>query len=80
MHANGDAASRATCTQFLSFLVYHLWCYDRFKCLHWSSGRQPGAFKRVMTVRFYLSFRGRAGLVIGDAVLVSRSGTAVNGV
>ncbi|KAI0785750.1 hypothetical protein C8Q75DRAFT_308037 [Abortiporus biennis] len=37
---------------FLAFLVFHLWSYDRFKCLHWSSGRQPGAFKRVMTYSY----------------------------
>lgn len=35
--------------QFLAFLVVHLWAYDRFNCLKWDSGRQPGAFKRVMT-------------------------------
>ncbi|KAH7928722.1 hypothetical protein BV22DRAFT_1058470 [Leucogyrophana mollusca] len=34
---------------FFCFLVFHLWKYDRFKCLRWNSGRQPGAFKRVMT-------------------------------
>ncbi|EGO26375.1 hypothetical protein SERLADRAFT_436189 [Serpula lacrymans var. lacrymans S7.9] len=36
-------------TQFLCFLVFHIWSYDRFNCLKWNSGRQPGAFKRVMT-------------------------------
>lgn len=36
--------------QFLVFLTQHLWNYDRFNCLRWNSGRQPGAFKRVMTV------------------------------
>lgn len=36
--------------QFAGFLVFHLWSYDRFQCLRWNSGRQPGAFKRVMTV------------------------------
>ena len=35
--------------QFQAFLVVHLWCYDRFQCIKWGSGRQPGAFKRVMT-------------------------------
>lgn len=35
--------------QFLAFLLLHLWAYDRFNCLKWDSGRQPGAFKRVMT-------------------------------
>lgn len=37
---------------FLAFLVFHLWSYDRFNCLRWSSGRQPGAFKRVMTYSY----------------------------
>ncbi|KZT27140.1 hypothetical protein NEOLEDRAFT_1240446 [Neolentinus lepideus HHB14362 ss-1] len=34
---------------FQIFLLVHLWCYDKFKCVLWNSGRQPGAFKRVMT-------------------------------
>ena len=38
--------------QFLGFLTQHLWDYDRFNCLKWNSGRQPGAFRRVMTVSF----------------------------
>lgn len=37
---------------FQAFLVVHLWCYDRFQCIKWSSGRQPGAFKRVMTYSY----------------------------
>ncbi|KAI1786324.1 hypothetical protein LXA43DRAFT_59240 [Ganoderma leucocontextum] len=37
---------------FLIFLVHHLWCYDRFQCLRWSAGRQPGAFKRIMTYSY----------------------------
>ncbi|KDR75588.1 hypothetical protein GALMADRAFT_248075 [Galerina marginata CBS 339.88] len=37
---------------FLVFLLLHLWSYDRFKCLKWDSGRQPGAFKRVMTYSY----------------------------
>ncbi|KAF4614593.1 hypothetical protein D9613_003309 [Agrocybe pediades] len=37
---------------FLVFLLLHLWAYDKFKCLKWDSGRQPGAFKRVMTYSY----------------------------
>ncbi|KAI0943974.1 hypothetical protein AcV7_010358 [Taiwanofungus camphoratus] len=37
---------------FLVFLVYHLWSYDHFRCVLWSAGRQPGAFKRVMTYSY----------------------------
>lgn len=40
---------------FLGFLIYHLWSYDKFKCLAWSAGRQPGAFKRVMTYSYLSS-------------------------
>lgn len=40
---------------FLSFLIVHLWLYDRFNCLRWNSGRQPGAFKRVMTFSYLAS-------------------------
>ncbi|SJK98137.1 uncharacterized protein ARMOST_01397 [Armillaria ostoyae] len=39
------------CT-FQAFMTLHLWSYDRFQCLKWSSGRQPGAFKRVMTYSY----------------------------
>lgn len=40
---------------FLGFLTQHLWNYDRFNCLKWNSGRQPGAFKRVMTYSYLTS-------------------------
>ncbi|KAF9777923.1 hypothetical protein BJ322DRAFT_1015308 [Thelephora terrestris] len=40
---------------FLIFLAQHLWNYDRFNCLKWNSGRQPGAFKRVMTYSYLAS-------------------------
>ncbi|KAI0684001.1 hypothetical protein BC835DRAFT_1392312 [Cytidiella melzeri] len=40
---------------FLGFLLYHLWSYDKFRCLLWSSGRQPGAFKRIMTYSYMSS-------------------------
>ncbi|KAJ3539814.1 hypothetical protein NM688_g6314 [Phlebia brevispora] len=35
-------------------LPTHSWMMSRltFKCLHWSSGRQPGAFKRIMTYSY----------------------------
>ncbi|KAI6112015.1 hypothetical protein EDD16DRAFT_1806916 [Pisolithus croceorrhizus] len=38
---------------FYCFLIFHLWNYDRFKCVRWSQGdRRPGAFKRVMTYTY----------------------------
>ncbi|KIM31317.1 hypothetical protein M408DRAFT_257396 [Serendipita vermifera MAFF 305830] len=42
-------------TMELIFLLHHLWRYDRFSCLRWNSGRQPGAFKRIMTYSYLLS-------------------------
>ncbi|CAK5266604.1 unnamed protein product [Mycena citricolor] len=38
-----------------TFLVFHLWSFDRFRCLKWNSGPQTGAFKRVMTYSYLLS-------------------------
>ncbi|KAL1741745.1 hypothetical protein HDZ31DRAFT_44755 [Schizophyllum fasciatum] len=40
---------------FLCFLLVHLWSYDRFKCLKWNAGRQPGAFNRLMTYTYILT-------------------------
>ncbi|KIM63895.1 hypothetical protein SCLCIDRAFT_82771, partial [Scleroderma citrinum Foug A] len=41
---------------FYCFLIFHLWNYDRFKCLRWSeASRRPGAFKRVMTYTYITS-------------------------
>ncbi|PBK72599.1 hypothetical protein ARMSODRAFT_952987 [Armillaria solidipes] len=38
-----------------SFLLYHLWSFDRFKCLRWNGGPYSGAFKRVMTYTYLMS-------------------------
>ncbi|KAF7290056.1 hypothetical protein HMN09_01310700 [Mycena chlorophos] len=38
---------------FFIFMLIHIWFYDKFKCLRWDSGRQPGAFKRVMTYSYF---------------------------
>ncbi|OSC96270.1 hypothetical protein PYCCODRAFT_1429194, partial [Trametes coccinea BRFM310] len=54
---------------FLVFLVHHLWCYDRFKCLRWSAGRQPGAFKRVMTYSYLAAVPLFAFYSIGMTVI-----------
>ncbi|KAH9976300.1 hypothetical protein BGW80DRAFT_911727 [Lactifluus volemus] len=37
---------------FFAFLLYHLWSYDRLQCLKWNAGRQPGAFRRLMTYSY----------------------------
>ncbi|KAH7908411.1 hypothetical protein BJ138DRAFT_1012871 [Hygrophoropsis aurantiaca] len=38
-----------------SFLVFHLWSFDRFKCLKWNHGPHSGAFKRIMTYSYLTS-------------------------
>ncbi|KAF8262510.1 hypothetical protein EI94DRAFT_1780020 [Lactarius quietus] len=40
---------------FLAFLLYHLWSYDRLQCIKWNAGRQPGAFRRLMTYSYLCS-------------------------
>ncbi|KAI0645083.1 hypothetical protein C8Q79DRAFT_1011192 [Trametes meyenii] len=59
---------------FLVFLVHHLWCYDKFKCLRWSAGRQPGAFKRVMTYSYLGAVPLFAVFSIGTAIIKYREG------
>ncbi|KAF6761188.1 hypothetical protein DFP72DRAFT_880367, partial [Ephemerocybe angulata] len=44
--------SNSSVMQFLVLLILHLWLYDKFACLKWDSGRQPGAFKRIMTYSY----------------------------
>ncbi|GLB37909.1 hypothetical protein LshimejAT787_0409600 [Lyophyllum shimeji] len=52
---------------YLVFLLMHLWNYDRFQCLRWDSGRQPGAFKRVMTY----SYLGTVPLLVVFSVAIT---------
>ncbi|KAI0690764.1 hypothetical protein C8T65DRAFT_745676 [Cerioporus squamosus] len=61
---------------FLIFLVHHLWCYDRFKCLRWSAG-QHGAFKRVMTYSYLGAVPLLAVYSVGMTVIKYREGFAV---
>ncbi|KIJ51261.1 hypothetical protein M422DRAFT_26678 [Sphaerobolus stellatus SS14] len=56
------------------FLIQHLWRYDRFKCLSWSSGRQPGAFKRIMTYSYLTSVPSLVVYSCALAVLKYRNG------
>ncbi|KAH9970005.1 hypothetical protein BGW80DRAFT_1334143 [Lactifluus volemus] len=34
------------------FFLYHLWSFDRFKCMRWNSGSNAG-FKRFMTYTYF---------------------------
>ncbi|KAL1937864.1 hypothetical protein VTO73DRAFT_12757 [Trametes versicolor] len=62
---------------FLIFLVHHLWCYDKFKCLRWSAGRQAGAFKRVMTYSYLGTVPLLAVYSIGMSVIKYREGFVI---
>ncbi|KAG6840044.1 hypothetical protein C0991_009417, partial [Blastosporella zonata] len=70
---------------YLVFLLLHLWYYDRFACLRWDAGRQPGAFKRVMTYSYLATvpllvvfsvaitvFKFKEGFVISDGTITPR--------
>jgi len=37
--------------QITAFCFYHIWHYDRFKCLKMNQSPYSGSFKRLMTVR-----------------------------
>ncbi|KAH7883364.1 hypothetical protein F5I97DRAFT_232388 [Phlebopus sp. FC_14] len=52
-----------------SFLIFHLWSYDRFKCLKWDHGPHSGAFKRVMTYSYLTSVPLIIVYAVGFAVL-----------
>ncbi|KAF7294072.1 hypothetical protein MKEN_01453700 [Mycena kentingensis (nom. inval.)] len=57
-----------------SFLVFHLWSFDRFKCLKWSNGAGSGAFKRLMTYSYLTSTPLITVYSIGFAVIKYRNG------
>ncbi|KNZ72378.1 hypothetical protein J132_03469 [Termitomyces sp. J132] len=46
-----------------TFLFFHLWSFDRFKCLRWN--RKSGAFKRIMTYSYLLTIPLIASYPIG---------------
>ncbi|KZS87113.1 hypothetical protein SISNIDRAFT_461207 [Sistotremastrum niveocremeum HHB9708] len=52
---------------FEVFLLAHLYRYDKFQCIRWKSGRQPGTFKRVMTY----SYLGTVPLILFYAVAMT---------
>ncbi|KII95497.1 hypothetical protein PLICRDRAFT_170141 [Plicaturopsis crispa FD-325 SS-3] len=57
-----------------SFLVFHLWSFDRFKCLKWNNGPYSGAFKRIMTYSYLISVPSIMGYSIGFSVIKYREG------
>ncbi|PFH52200.1 hypothetical protein AMATHDRAFT_74476 [Amanita thiersii Skay4041] len=58
----------------LVFLLYHLWSFDKFKCLKWNNGPHSGAFKRVMTYSYLTSVPLIAAFSLGFTVIKYRQG------
>ncbi|KAJ3752482.1 hypothetical protein EV361DRAFT_973630 [Lentinula raphanica] len=56
------------------FLVYHLYSFDKFKCLKWNNGPYSGAFKRIMTYSYLLSVPLIMTYAIGFAVIKYKEG------
>ncbi|KAF7344136.1 hypothetical protein MVEN_01703800 [Mycena venus] len=57
-----------------SFLLFHLWSFDHFKCLRWKNGGNSRAFKRVMTYSYLLSVPLILIYALGFAVIKYRQG------
>jgi len=51
-----------------AFCAYHLWHYDKFRCLRWDNPRS-GVFKRFMTYTYILSLPTLAIFAIGNAAI-----------
>lgn len=62
---------------FESFLVYHLWSFDHFKCLKWNNGPYSGAFKRVMTYSYLTSIPLIAIYAVGFSIIKYNYGFTV---
>ncbi|KAF7350875.1 hypothetical protein MSAN_01649600 [Mycena sanguinolenta] len=60
-----------------AFLVFHMWSFDRFKCLRWNNGPYSGAFKRVMTYSYLLSVPLLMTYSIGFAIIKYQQGFIV---
>lgn len=58
----------------LTFLFYHLYRFDHFKCVRWNSGPYSGAFKRIMTYTYLASVPLIATFAIGFTILKYREG------
>ena len=56
------------CCLLGAFLLFHLWSFDKFKCLKWNSG-SSGTFKRVMTYSYLLTIPLLSSYAIGFCVI-----------
>ncbi|KAL4249232.1 hypothetical protein ABKN59_007241 [Abortiporus biennis] len=69
------------CVSLGAFLVFHLWNFDRFKCLKWNHGPYSGAFKRIMTYTYLVTIPLIAAYAMGFSVIKYKMGyTIVPGV
>ncbi|KIY46156.1 hypothetical protein FISHEDRAFT_48082 [Fistulina hepatica ATCC 64428] len=57
-----------------AFLLYHLWSFDRFRCLRWNNGPYSGAFKRFMTYTYLTSVPLTVTYAIGFTIIKYREG------
>ncbi|KAH9980665.1 hypothetical protein BJV74DRAFT_97502 [Russula compacta] len=62
---------------FLAFLFYHLWSYDHLQCIKWNAGRQPGAFRRLMTYSYLGSTPLLIIFAVGITILKFKEGFVV---
>lgn len=60
------------------FLIFHLWSFDRFKCLKWNSGPYSGAFKRVMTYSYMCSIPLIFIYALGNTVIKYKEGIIIH--
>ncbi|KAH9055887.1 hypothetical protein EDB83DRAFT_2391713 [Lactarius deliciosus] len=51
-----------------TFVVYHLWAFDRFHCLRWNQGND-GGFKRLMTYNYILGIPFWVAYSVGFCVI-----------
>ncbi|KAI9432752.1 hypothetical protein H4582DRAFT_1992632 [Lactarius indigo] len=51
-----------------TFVVYHLWSFDRFHCLRWNRGND-GGFKRLMTYNYILGMPCWVSYSVGFCVI-----------
>ncbi|KAF9486076.1 hypothetical protein BDN70DRAFT_870591 [Pholiota conissans] len=57
-----------------SFLIFHLWSFDRFKCLRWNSSAGSGAFKRIMTYSYLVTVPMIFAYAAGNTVIKYQEG------
>ncbi|THH29529.1 hypothetical protein EUX98_g4644 [Antrodiella citrinella] len=77
-HPNGAYFScHFSCVVYLVLRVFHLWNFDRFKCLRWNSGPYTGAFKRIMTYTYFLTIPLICVYAIGFAIIKYKMGYSI---